>query len=165
MLFSCIVNCIFTLSHDFMQSWAESRAKGLQTYTQQQASKHSRQASGAADTAATDSQSHSRSVVDLTLESDLDEEVRLESDVERQILEADQLQLGSGGKAEGQLQRQEVERTECKEEEELMECEEGEQQELEEEDQLECESLQSELELSLDDTSEEEGAADEEGER
>jgi len=165
MLFSCIVNCIFTLSHDFMQSWAESRAKGLQTYTQQQASKHSRQASGAADTATTDSQSDSRSVVDLTLESDLDEEVRLESDVERQIVEADQLQLGSGGKAEGQLQRQEVERTECKEEEELMECEEGEQQELEEEDQLEYESLQSELELNLDDTSEEEGAADEEGER
>lgn len=56
-----------------MQSWAESRAKGLQTYTQQQASKHSRQDTGAAETAATHSQSDSRSVVDLTLASDLDE--------------------------------------------------------------------------------------------
>lgn len=163
-----LANCFITLSHDFMQSWAESRAKGLQTYTQQQASKHSRQATGVADTAATDSQSDSqsdsRSVVDLTLLSDSDEEHRLDSDVGRQLAEADQLQLWSGCKEEGQLQPQEEERTEC-EEEELPECQEEERREPEEEDQLEYESLQSELELNLDDTSEEEEATDEEGER
>lgn len=157
-----LASCIFTLAHGFMQSWAESRAKGLQPYTQQQASKHSRQATGAADTAATDSQSDSRSAVDLTLLSDSCEQHRLESDVGHQIVEADQLQLGSGCKEEGQSQRQEEEQTEC-EEEELPECQEEEQQELEEGDQLEFE--QSELELNLDDTSEEEEAADEEGER
>ncbi|KAL0040722.1 hypothetical protein WJX79_003028 [Trebouxia sp. C0005] len=31
---------------ELLQSWAESKSKGLQTYTQQQASKHSRQATG-----------------------------------------------------------------------------------------------------------------------
>lgn len=145
-----------------MQSWAESRARGLQTYTQQQAIKHSRQATGAAEAAATDSESDFRSVVGLTLLSDSDKESSLDSDVGRQIAEADQLQLQSGCKEEGQLQRQEEEQTECEEEEEEeepMECQKQGHQELEEEDQLECDSLQSELELNLDDTSEEEGSS------
>ena len=157
-----MLNCIVTLAHVLMQSWAESRARGLQTYTQQQASKHSKQATGAAEAAATDSESDFRSVVDLTLLSDSDKESSLDSDVGRQIAEADQLQLQSGCKEEGQLQRQKEEQTECEkeeeEEEELMECQKQGQQELEEEDQLEYDSLQSELELNLDDTSEEEGS-------
>ncbi|KAA6418346.1 MAG: hypothetical protein FRX49_11711, partial [Trebouxia sp. A1-2] len=155
---------------ELLQSWAESKSKGLQTYTQQQASKHSRQATGAADTAATlsqsDTQSDSRSVVDLTLMSDSDEEHNLGSNVRHQITKADQ-QLRSGSEEEGQLQRQGEEQIECEEEEEeeLMDFQEEEQQELEKEDQLESESLQSELELHLDDTSEEEEAEGEEGEQ